>query len=210
MKNLKLMGLLIIVAMVAQSCVEELVKPCPEPFFLAQQKINNNIVASAAFLGLEDETLKWYVDGDLREVVEPGEGRSNSFEVQFPKAGTYTICLLIEAEDCDEIREMCVELVIENDIEDLIVGCPKLAFDFTNSSVADYTFTADFEGIDVLDWYGWLINDEFIENEGISASGDNVLNYTFTESGTYVICIATETPECPAGAEFCKTIEVKL
>lgn len=199
-------------SVITLSCVDDDDNTCIEPFFLVEYQPGNNIVASALFVGLEDETLNWYVDGELIETVAPGEDRSTSFEAFFEFAGTYVLCLRIESEGCDEVQEMCIDVEIENDFVDVLVGCPEMEFTYTNASSAEYTFTADFPGIDTLEFYGWLINDVDLtgEDEGTENNGDNILNYTFTASGTYEVCISTETSDCPAGVTYCQTIVVNL
>ncbi len=86
--------------------------------------------------------------------------------------------------------------------------CPEMAFTYTNAG-SDYYFEADFPGMENLSWYGWTINDDLVDQEGTNVEGDDVLEADFSASGTYEVCLITETPECPLGASYCQTIEIE-
>ncbi|MEQ9403602.1 MAG: hypothetical protein RIM99_08460 [Cyclobacteriaceae bacterium] len=84
-------------------------------------------------------------------------------------------------------------------------GCPELFFETEKISQFNYTFTADFPGIENLSSYEWLIDGEVVEIDGTANQGDNLL----TESlgfGLHEICIRAENPECALGTEYCRTI----
>lgn len=90
--------------------------------------------------------------------------------------------------------------------------CPMLEFTYTKTNPSKYTFTAAFEGINDIPWYAWRLNGEFLagEEEGVLNQGDNILELTFTEPGTYEIGITTILPECPEGMHFSLKITVQL
>ncbi|MEQ9403603.1 MAG: hypothetical protein RIM99_08465 [Cyclobacteriaceae bacterium] len=202
---------LLIVMLMFQSCDDE-VNPCLDPL-ITVEKNENSVTVTADLSEVKLVALNWYIDDELVETTEIGDNRSDLLNAYFAKAGTYRICLVIESETCDEPQELCSEVIIEEDDEEddeEQKDCPDMFFESNKVSDSEYEFTADFEGIEDLEWYAWMINGETIENEGTLNDGDNRLNHTFTESGTYQVCIGTETPECPWGTEYCSTIEVDL
>lgn len=85
--------------------------------------------------------------------------------------------------------------------------CPQPFF-FTDW-VADstYSFFAEFEGIQNLFSYEWIINDEVVEIDGFGVQGDNKLTETFSQ-GNYEICIRTTTDDCVAGTYYCENLEL--
>ncbi len=100
--------------------------------------------------------------------------------------------------------------------------CPELAFTFhkldamhlekvndtiSNDSLAGYyKFTADFPNIEETA-YEWFVNDSLLDSELILDDRDNMY-VGFFEPGIYTICIFSETPECPEGTSYCKTLRV--
>ncbi len=103
-------------------------------------------------------------------------------------------------------------------------NCPELAFTFSrldsitqlnktddtihNDSVAGYyKFIADFPTIQNTP-YEWFVNDSLVDSELVFNDRDNMY-VGFFEAGSYEVCIKSETPECPEGTSFCKTITIK-
>lgn len=88
--------------------------------------------------------------------------------------------------------------------------CPELNFTFeqTDTFNLGYRFEASFPDIAIVGSYSWFVEDQFIENDGTDNQGDNILIRNFDLPGTYEVCIKTETPDCPEGVEFCKTVAV--
>ncbi|MBW1294529.1 hypothetical protein [Aquimarina litoralis] len=88
--------------------------------------------------------------------------------------------------------------------------CPQLDFtsELTDMFNLGYRFEADFPEIETIGTYEWFIDGQFIESDGPSVQGDNLLLRDFDAPGTYVVCIKAETPECPEGIEVCKSIVV--
>lgn len=89
--------------------------------------------------------------------------------------------------------------------------CPELSFasEPLNPVTLEYIFVADFADIELVETYSWLIDGQFIENDGPANNGDNRLEFQFNAPGTYRVCISSETPDCPQGVEFCKDIVVE-
>lgn len=52
--------------------------------------------------------------------------------------------------------------------------------------------------------FSWFINNQLIEVDNVN----NVLNYEAPAPGSYEVCIAYETPDCPEGVVWCETVEV--
>ncbi|WP_299247900.1 hypothetical protein [uncultured Aquimarina sp.] len=91
----------------------------------------------------------------------------------------------------------------ENDETDPTTECPELSFERDGGKLI-----ANFEEINSLDVYEWFVNDELVETESLEDQRDNILDISEYNPGTYTICIKAETPDCPAGVEFCKEIIV--
>ena len=146
----------------------------------------------------DDAILKWFINDDL---IESGSF-DNVMEIQqvVLEAGDYNVCLVYESIFCPEEAEVCQDLIV-----DIPNDCPDLFFGFQNQD-NQYSFFADFLGIEELEWYGWYVNGDLVDEEGTISGGDNQLFFTFQEPGVYEVCIKTETPECPLGTEFCVEI----
>ncbi|SEL85662.1 hypothetical protein SAMN04487910_3495 [Aquimarina amphilecti] len=91
----------------------------------------------------------------------------------------------------------------ESDDSDSTTDCPELSFERDGGKLI-----ANFEEINSLDVYEWFVNDELVETENLENQRDNTLDISEYNPGTYTICIKAETPDCPAGVEFCKEIVV--
>lgn len=177
---------------------------CPQLSFTATEDPERVYLFKADFEDREEVKYKWYVNDELVD-KENFEGHDTDHQLLWDfEPGEYNVCIVALVDGCGDI-EFCKEIIVEGP-----AGCPDLFFEADQISDRNYKFVADFEGINELNWYGWFINGEEVENEGTMNNGDNKLDYVFTEEGTYEICIMTETPECPQGVEFCKTIEVKF
>lgn len=96
----------------------------------------------------------------------------------------------------------------DEEITSSSTGCPELAFSYNNVE-SNYYFEADFPEMETLSWYGWTVNGDVVDNEGSSVEGDGFFETDLFAAGTYQICLVTETPDCPEGAEFCETIVVE-
>ncbi len=177
---------------------------CPELSFTATEDPENVYLFEANFEGKEELRYKWFINDDLVD-TENIDSTSTDHQLfwQF-SPGEYNVCIVAVTDRCEEL-EFCMFIVAEEP-----PGCPDLFFEKEKISDRNYKFFADFEGIDSLEWYGWFINDELIENEGTMNNGDNYLNHVFTEEGTYEVCLMTETPDCPRGTTYCTTIEVQF
>lgn len=178
---------------------------CPELAFEAEQDGDNPAYYfyPAAFEGIQDVQLDWFINGDF--VGSSSDTPNNDpFYWQFAASGSYEVCLAVETPNCPEGVTYCKTVVIE----DAIV-CPDLFFEIEQEGdTPGYNFYADFTGIEDVS-YEWLINGEYIESEiADSNTKDDYLYYQFA-SGTYQICIIAETPNCPNGIEYCKTLVVE-
>ena len=89
-------------------------------------------------------------------------------------------------------------------------ACPSLFFSFDNTNPADlgYRFVTEYS-VGFTGTYSWFVNDQFIEDDGPAVQGDDVLEYNFDTPGTYLVCIKTETQDCPQGTSYCKEIVVE-
>lgn len=150
----------------------------------------------ASFEGIENvQVYEWRVDGQFIE--SDGVNGDNQFSLGNLTSGTYEICTFYETPDCPLGVSFCLDIIIESE-------CLDLAF----SRDGDTLF-ADFEGIDTVAFYEWQINGNPTEAEGTANNGDNQLSIADLPAGTYDICIAYESPECPTGSTFCEQIIIE-
>ncbi|MFY0598544.1 MAG: hypothetical protein JXR03_02655 [Cyclobacteriaceae bacterium] len=178
---------------------------CPELEFTAEPDGDFAYLFTATFEGREDIKYKWWIDDDLVD-YENYEDKETDHKLYYQfNPGTYQVCMVAyESDLCEEV-EYCKEITIEGD-----KTCENLYFKETRTDDGNWKFIADFEGIEKLEWYGWYIDGELIENEGTLHDGDNYLYHDFTEEGVYEVCLFTETEDCPEGAEYCESVEVKF
>ncbi|WP_299214482.1 hypothetical protein [uncultured Aquimarina sp.] len=176
---------------------------CPELFFEAEQDGDNPAYYfyPSAFDGIDNVTLEWSVNGDY---VGTSSGHNDPFYFQF-NPGRYEVCLSVETPDCPEGVTFCKVIEVEETTSD----CPNLNFQIEQEGdTPGYNFWAEFEGMSDVS-YEWTINGEVVNSEIIGSNDrDDYLYYQFG-SGTYEICIIAETPNCPNGTTFCKTLVIE-
>ncbi|MGY3794123.1 hypothetical protein [uncultured Aquimarina sp.] len=176
--------------------------PCPDLFFETRQLDRpNSYKFIADFPGIEETRFEWFINGEV--VVTDGQNADNYLFWDFEEVGTYEVCIKTETPDCPEGTSYCK--VIE--VQEVDERCPELFFiaeqDGDNPA---YYFQVEFEGADQIEWLGWYINGEFVED---SNNGDNNRFYYQFAPGRYEVCLKTETPECPQGTSYCKVIEIE-
>ena len=187
---------------------------CPDVEFEVKSQEESGVVSFYKQLSDEDikneHVFEWFIDDTLIESEGtfkngefiPGDGK---FEYQFEvgeEDQVYKVCLGIETPDCPQSVVYCKEVTIKGKSEP-VGECPDLNFDRDG----DFLY-ADFKGIDNLEWYGWYLNDELLENEGTNHNGDNKFSLEGWNPGSYNICLRTETPDCDQ-ALFCKSIRIE-
>lgn len=82
--------------------------------------------------------------------------------------------------------------------------CPVLAF-----TQEGKILSTDFEGLNNLETYEWLINDELVETENSQNQRDDKLDLSTYNPGTYNVCVKANTPDCPNGLEFCAEVIIE-
>lgn len=170
---------------------------CPEVSF---SRDGNALFAN--FDGIEEiARYDWFVDGEFAESEGTSVNGDNQFSLEDLAPGNHEICTLYETPDCPLGVSFCLDIVIEAQENR---ECLDLAF----SRDGDTLF-ADFEGIDTVAFYEWQINGNPTEAEGTANNGDNQLSIADLPAGTYDICIAYESPECPTGSTFCEQIIIE-
>jgi len=208
MKNLKFFSLLILGLVLFASCEENeetdpTISDCPELSFIQEGK---ELLANFEELNTL-EVYEWFVNDELIETEALQNQRDNKLDLKTYTPGTYTVCIKAETPDCPNGAEFCMEVVIEDETNE---SCPDL--NFTRDGA--YLF-ANFEGIDTLEFYAWQItggaldNESIIENEGVSFQGDNKYSLKDLQSGTYTICLISESPTCVQAEPFCKEIVIE-
>ena len=103
----------------------------------------------------------------------------------------------------------------DNDLDEVIEEIDSCAgLDFESRIYVDVGVFGEFiaEGIvsESPVVYEWEINGELVSNETLFTNNEDkhVLVYEFTENGSYEVTVLVETPECPNGASYTKTITV--
>jgi|GEM_PF-3416855 len=154
-----------------------------------------------AEVGIQDDavvlwsgTYGWFVNDVLLETEDTNARTDHKFGLSQLDPGTYKICVKTINDDCTNESLFCEEIIIATQ-----TICPTLEFDFERRAGGAIFFA---EPTEVT--YTWFIDNEFKENDG-GATGDNEFFFQF-EPGTYEICMRTETPICPNGISFCKTL----
>lgn len=179
---------------------------CPELFFEAEQDGDNAAYYfyPSAFDGIDDTVLSWFVNGDFVG-TSPEFPHNNPFYWQFDGPGSYEVCVMVETPDCPNGASFCK--VIE--IEDTATDCPELFFEYEQEGdTPGYNFYASFEGMNDVS-YEWMINGDVVDTEMVDSNDRDDYMYTQFSPGTYEICIFTETPDCPNGTSYCKTLVIE-
>ncbi len=155
-----------------------------------------------AFDGIDDVTLEWFVNGEYVG-ASPEFPHNNPFYYDFVEPGRYEVCLMVETGECPFGTSFCKVIEIDK-------SCPSLFFEYEQrTGTPGYDFYAEFPGISDIS-YEWTINGEVVDREIIENGNekDDTMYYQFA-AGTYEVCIVAETPNCPEGVRFCKTITVE-
>ncbi|TPN85295.1 hypothetical protein [Aquimarina algicola] len=146
---------------------------------------------------------RWFLNGNLLLTPNQTQFIDNLIEYEL-QSGTYEICAIGISEACPEGSEkFCKTITIE--------GCPQLAFDYqkTNGNYT-YNFYPAVSDTNIMDHVvvEWFVNQQYVGNSS-DLTGDTPFLYQFDQAGTYEVCIAIETPDCPNGTRVCKTINVE-
>jgi len=151
----------------------------------------------------EDAEVKWYINDELIQSQTADE--LPQLQRAFAN-GTYVVCARYFSDFCLQDVEFCQSLEVAIPDDD---PCPKLSFFIEGNVDNTYFFVADFEGIETLEFYAWSVDGSFVEQENPAGGSDNLLEFTFNEPGIHTVCIFTETPDCPSGAEFCLEVDTR-
>ncbi len=184
-------------------CKEIIVKEsdlaCPEVSF--SKEMEPGTVGTYVFeanIERVDEVseIAWFVNGDLIENPADPQNGNRVLVYQF-ESGAYEVCLKVTTPDCPDGVKYCKEIRVGD--------CPELSFEpeRDGDNPAYYFYPRYFDGIEDYP-LSWFVNGEFV---GTTKSHDEPFYYQF-DPGTYEVCSALETPDCPQGIEFCKTIEI--
>ncbi len=160
-------------------------------------------VSDTAFQIIPDFEIKdryelfFSINGDtIADVIIDGR----PFVREFTAPGAYELCIKIITPDCPEGTKVCKEVIVEE-------ICPNLMFEgMQEPDTFSYNFIAEFPEISEVT-YNWIVDEQVVEENDGGANGDNRFIFQFTP-GVHKVCIATETPFCPSGIEFCEEIIV--
>ncbi|MCK8522786.1 hypothetical protein M0D21_14490 [Aquimarina sp. D1M17] len=177
---------------------------CPELSFEAEQDGDNAAYYfyPGAFDGIDDVKLEWFVNGEYAG-SSPEFPHNNPFYFQFDGPGSYEVCLMIETPECPNGTSFCKVIEIDG-------GCPSLSFEHEQEGdTPGYNFYANFDHKENTS-YEWIINGDVVDREIVNGNEekDDYMYYQFGP-GTYEICIIAETPDCPQGITYCKTLVIE-
>ncbi|GAA4274551.1 hypothetical protein GCM10022258_38470 [Aquimarina gracilis] len=83
---------------------------CPEPFFIAERQGNTTVYDfTADFLGMQDVTYEWIVNGEPQE-SDGGAGGDNMFTFQFDPGTSNEVCVVAEVQGCTSTNTFCVPI----------------------------------------------------------------------------------------------------
>ncbi len=180
---------------------------CPETIFDVQPQDHEGVYKFIAEVQREDALYYWYINGQLA-----GDAGQYYFIYDFlldqtgnvpGGPGEYEICLQIETSNCprEQSEKFCKTVVVEGSSV-----CPELFFEAEQDgdNPAYYFYPREFEGMANVT-LEWSINGELVDS--VSGAGDPFY-YQFNP-GTYEICLMIETPDCPEGIKYCKTLTVQ-
>jgi len=127
---------------------------------------------------------------------------AGSWTHTYTQSGTYNICIdVFEGDDEDNIcweKQMCTEVTVECDVEpeccdDFEAFCDLVDLGFSVINNEDCSVTIDATQFDSCHWYGTPVpdwDDGSVSTQVITpAVGAGPWTYTYTQSGTYNICI---------------------
>ena len=156
----------------------------------------------------DDLVYDWSINGEIVTNGGVSGNKNQTFTYKFTKNDTYDVCVLIETPECPNAVEKCMEIKVDNIVEDITgTDCDKL--DFSKNIISNngltYKFKANGEKNDVYKWY---INGELATL--FSGGGDfYTFEYDFKEEGTYEVCLANKTTGCIDDKKVCKEIKVE-
>ncbi len=178
--------------------VEDPINVCPELSFIEEPINRNTKQFYPNVVGIEGEiSIAWYIDEQFIE----NQPSSEYVQFSWDLPGSYQVCAKIETQGCEEVITFCKVIEIEG-------SCPDISFneEQNGDSFTYFFYPNAFEGIDdtQIDW--------FVAGDFVGSSSGNAHNepfsYQFGKAGIYYICMKIETPFCPNGVEYCKTITV--
>ncbi len=183
------------------SCEEEsnqTTTDCPEMEISFNDELG---LYEAAFIeesNIDSWLVEWLVDGQL---VSGGL----ILDYVLDQAGTYEVCVGYETPECPQGYSLCETITVEGggNEPDPSDDCPEMELVYVQGENT-HQFNVIFPGepTTVPDYVEWFVNNEVV-------SVGYVLDYTFTQAGTYEVCAAYETAECPWGFSVCQTITVE-
>ena len=146
------------------------------------------------------ENPVWSIDN---EEIDVPEDTQFSMSRVFLEPGSYTVCFIATDQECQNTVQTCEVVVVEA----TDITCPEPHFVIEKIDDLTYSFFADFENIDIIN-YEWFVNREFVEREEIgSTSKDDLLrNFKFEPNVNNIVCIRIGTDECGQVMEFCEQI----
>ncbi len=197
-------------------CIKAETETCPEGVSYCEVIEIEEVDAMCPEVYIEKEIIDTDATYEFEAVVEDAEvyeiawyindqfiGSDETLTYQFEE-GVHEVCLKVFTEDCKEGVVYCKEIEVEDEDTD---GCPELVFeaeqDGDNLAYYFHPELSDTVSSDVV--LDWTVNDDYVQS---TTANDPTFYYQF-DKGTYEICVLVETPECPYGASFCKTIEIQ-
>ncbi|NMM49602.1 hypothetical protein [Marinigracilibium pacificum] len=170
---------------------------CPILHFSVENDSFGVYYFTADFEGRDETPYFWHVDGEPIGQIAVEDSTNHTLVWQF-NPGDHRVCIKSSTDECGEL--FYCESISYDPYQS---QCPELSFTTNILSARNYEFFADTSKLDSVEWYGWMVNGQIVENEGNYYNGDGYLNYIFESEGYYEVCLVTETPNCPQGSTFC-------
>jgi len=163
-------------------------------------------------------SYEWEIDGKSVAIGTANDPK-RILNYKFEANGSFEICVATETPECPEGVKTCKTIKIEgleNDKPEVVEStkCSDLIFaaeviENQEPQNVKYKFEAsEIIEEDAVVAYEWKIDGKSI-SAGSAKDSQRTLYHKFEANGSFEVCVATETPNCPQGVEFCKTIKVE-
>ncbi len=157
---------------------------------------DNELVAN--FSGIENErSYNWHVNGKVFKKDGRINNGNNRLNLDNLESGIYKICII--SEGCDPEFNFCRNSVQVGDQNN--IACPDLNYTRNGDKLV-----ANFTGMDTHSLYKWVVDSNTVKDDGVSVDGNNTLDISGYEPGTYKICIFS--PGCSVGNYYCDQITI--
>ena len=166
---------------------------------------------------ISDSAIKyeWKINDEFvfNEILLTDNEDNHVLVYKFTENGSYEVTVLVETPECPNGTSY-TETIVVDEVEELVEIDSCAGLDFESRVYADGGVFGEFVAEGIVSQspikYEWKINGEFVSNETVFTNNEDnhLLVYEFTENGNYEVTVLVETPECPNGTSYTKTITV--